>query len=242
MGSKQPADPDGHPTPLSPLGQVPPSAGRVRVSWSIPFGREPARGQLLSAILVEAAGSVGLLHGKNYLAEQQARLLHRRGMARAQVAIAHSMLVTAYHMLTRDEPYRDLGANWYLRRNEELHTRRLVAQLQRLALRVVLDAARNAASTVASDLQVRAAGHTRAGTMQLAKPGGRGPRPGHAQRQDRGRVRTSLPGQYGQQPLTRRIKCHASGSHSTTGTRFRLSKQWMLRAEGTAGFAVPPRR
>ncbi len=95
----------------------------------------------LSAILVEAAGSVGRMHGKNYLAEQHARLLHRRGMGRAQVAVAHSMIVIAYHMLTRDEPYRDLGANWYLRRNEELHTRRLVAQLERLGHTVVLDAA-----------------------------------------------------------------------------------------------------
>ncbi len=51
------------------------------------------------------------------------------------------MIVIAYHMLTRDEPYRDLGANWYLRRNEELHTRRLVAQLERLGHTVTLDAA-----------------------------------------------------------------------------------------------------
>lgn len=95
----------------------------------------------LSAILVEAAGSVGRMHGKNYLAEQHARLTRRRGMARAQVAVAHSMLVIAYYMLTRDEPYRDLGADWYLKRNEELHTRRLVAQLERLGHTVVLDAA-----------------------------------------------------------------------------------------------------
>ncbi len=95
----------------------------------------------LSAMLVEAAGSVGRMHGKNYLAEQHARLTRRRGMARAQVAVAHSMLVIAYHMLTRDEPYRDLGADWYLKRNEELHTRRLVAQLERLGHTVVLDAA-----------------------------------------------------------------------------------------------------
>ncbi len=95
----------------------------------------------LSAILVEAAGSVGRMHGKNYLAEQHARITRRRGTGRAQVAVAHSMIVIAYHILTRDQPYRDLGANWYLRRNEELHTRRLVAQLERLGHTVVLDAA-----------------------------------------------------------------------------------------------------
>ena len=95
----------------------------------------------LSSMLVEAAGSVGRMHGKNYLAEQHARITSRRGMDRAQVAVAHPMIVIAYHILTRDEPYRDLGANWYLRRNEELHTRRLVAQLERLGHTVTLDTA-----------------------------------------------------------------------------------------------------
>ena len=44
-------------------------------------------------MLVEAAGSVGRMHGKNYLAAQHARLTKRRGMGRAQVAVAHSILV-----------------------------------------------------------------------------------------------------------------------------------------------------
>ena len=50
-------------------------------------------------MLVEAAGSVGRMHGKNYLAAQHARLTKRRGMGRAQVAVAHSILVAAYWML-----------------------------------------------------------------------------------------------------------------------------------------------
>ena len=44
-------------------------------------------------MLVEAAGSVGRMRGKNYLAEQHARLAARRGAKRAQIAVAHSMLV-----------------------------------------------------------------------------------------------------------------------------------------------------
>jgi transposase len=47
----------------------------------------------LNAMLVEAAGSVGRMHGKNYLAVQHARLVKRRGMGRAQVAVAHSIVV-----------------------------------------------------------------------------------------------------------------------------------------------------
>ena len=95
----------------------------------------------LTPMLVEAAGAVGRMRGKNYLAEQHARLATRRGAKRAQIAVAHSMLVSAYHMLSRDEPYRDLGADWYARRNDEAHTRRLVHQLERLGHTVILDPA-----------------------------------------------------------------------------------------------------
>jgi transposase len=93
----------------------------------------------LTAMLVEAAGSVGRMKGKNYLAAQHARLTARRGMSRAQVAVAHSILVSAYYMLLRDEPYRDLGADWLARRNDEAHTRRPVAQLEKLGHNVTLD-------------------------------------------------------------------------------------------------------
>jgi transposase len=95
----------------------------------------------LTAMLVEAAGSVGRMHGKNYLAAQHARLLKRRGMGRAQVAVAHSILISAYWMLKRDEPYHDLGADWHRRRSDEAHTRRLVAQLEHLGHKVSLNPA-----------------------------------------------------------------------------------------------------
>jgi transposase len=62
-------------------------------------------------------------------------------MGRAQVAVAHSMLVSAYWMLKRDEPYQDLGADWHRRRSEEAHTRRLVAQLERLGHTVTFNPA-----------------------------------------------------------------------------------------------------
>jgi transposase len=95
----------------------------------------------LTAMLVEAAGSVGRMHGKNYLAAQHARLMKRRGMGRAQVAVAHSMLVSAYWMLKRDEPYHDLGTDWHRRRSDEAHTRRLIAQLEHLGHHVIIDPA-----------------------------------------------------------------------------------------------------
>jgi transposase len=44
-------------------------------------------------------------------------------------------------MLKRDEPYSDLGPEWLAQRNEEAHTRRLVAQLEKLGHTVVIDPA-----------------------------------------------------------------------------------------------------
>ncbi len=105
-----------------------------------PAGRRRGN-KWLASILVEAAGSVGRMHGKNYLAVQHARLTRRRGMSRAQVAVAHTILTTAYYVLKRDEPYRDLGPEWLAKRNEEAHTRRLVAQLEKLGHTVVIDPA-----------------------------------------------------------------------------------------------------
>ena len=67
------------------------------------------------------------------------RLMKRRGIGPSQVAVAHSMLVSAYWMLKRDEPYHDLGADWHRRRNDQAHTRRLVPQLERLGHTVIID-------------------------------------------------------------------------------------------------------
>jgi transposase len=93
----------------------------------------------LTTMLVEAAAATARMKGVNYLSAQHARLTARRGTGRAQVAVAHSILVAAYYMLKNDEPYRELGADWLARRNDKAHTRRLVAQLERLGHTVVLD-------------------------------------------------------------------------------------------------------
>ena len=99
----------------------------------------------LAPAMNESAGKhspAGKRHdNKNYLAVKHARLTRRRGMGRAQIAVAHSILVAAYWMLTRDEPYTDLGPDWHERRNNEAHTRKLIAQLERLGHTVIIDPA-----------------------------------------------------------------------------------------------------
>jgi transposase len=92
----------------------------------------------LASMLVEAAGSVS--RSKNtYLSAQCARIALRRGRKRAALAVAHSMLVSAYYMLQRDEPYREVGNDWFDQRHADAHTHRLIAQLKRLGHTVVLD-------------------------------------------------------------------------------------------------------
>jgi transposase len=111
------------------------SAGRSRAAGS------GNGNKWLKAMLVESAGSVGRMRGKNYLSSQYARISRRRGAGRAQVAVAHSMLVIAWHLLTKDQPYQDLGNDWLTRRNSEARARRLVAELERLGHTVTIDAA-----------------------------------------------------------------------------------------------------
>ena len=97
--------------------------------------------KFLTAMLVEAAQAASRTKD-TYLSAQFARLTSRRGHNRAAVAVAHSILVSAYWMLVRDEPYCDLGAGWLDEpRRAEAHTRRLVTQLEHLGHTVVLDPA-----------------------------------------------------------------------------------------------------
>jgi transposase len=93
----------------------------------------------LRGLLVEAAHAAS--RTKNtYLGAQYARIRGRRGSAKAAVAVAHSILVAAYYILERHEPYRDLGADWFVRRhNPERHASKLVKQLEGLGYKVKLE-------------------------------------------------------------------------------------------------------
>jgi transposase len=107
------------------------SAGRQR------SGRARAGNPWLRAVLLQAAQ--GAAHSKDtYLAAQYRRIAARRGRKRALVAVAHSLVVILYHMLTRHEPYQDLGADYFERRNPEQLARRLVRQGAKLGYQVTL--------------------------------------------------------------------------------------------------------
>jgi transposase len=71
---------------------------------------------------------------------QDHRRAARRGNRRAVVALAHTILVSAYHRLTRTETYRDLGAADFDDLARTFVERRLVRRLERLGYQVELRA------------------------------------------------------------------------------------------------------
>ena len=91
----------------------------------------------LRAALVEAAKAAGRSK-KTYLGAQYRRIAARRGAKRAAVAVAHSILVIVYHILTRHEPYHDLGVTYFDERDRQAVERRLVKRLQALGYDVSL--------------------------------------------------------------------------------------------------------
>lgn len=55
------------------------------------------------------------------------------------VAVAHSILLIAYHMLSRRQPYRELGGNYFDERKRESVTNRLVRRLEKSGYQVALE-------------------------------------------------------------------------------------------------------
>jgi transposase len=92
----------------------------------------------LRAALIEAAHGAAKSKG-TYLSAQFRRLVSRRGKKKALVAVAHSILVIAYHVLTRREIYQELGGNYFDERERTVVERRLTRRLERLGYQVTLE-------------------------------------------------------------------------------------------------------
>ncbi len=74
-----------------------------------------------------------------YLSAQFWRLARRIGKKKAAIAVAHSILVICWHLLTHDCDYDDLGGDWFTRRNTDHQRDRLIKQLTGLGYYVTLD-------------------------------------------------------------------------------------------------------
>lgn len=92
----------------------------------------------LRAMLAEAAWAAS--HTKaTYLAAQYHRLAAKRGRKRAIVAVGHTILVIAYHVLARQQAYADLGPTYFDERNRQATERRVVRRLEKLGLKVTIE-------------------------------------------------------------------------------------------------------
>jgi hypothetical protein len=74
-----------------------------------------------------------------YLSALYQRLAARRGKKRAIIAVAHSIVVSAFHMLIRDEPYRELGDHYFDNRRQAHLVDQLTLRIERLGYRVTLE-------------------------------------------------------------------------------------------------------
>jgi transposase len=94
----------------------------------------------LRAALTEAALAAIRTSNSAFTARYR-RIMRHRGHKKAVLAVAHAMLVTAYHLLARQTPYQELGADYFDRRHGERVTQRAVQLLERQGYRVTLERA-----------------------------------------------------------------------------------------------------
>jgi transposase len=101
-------------------------------------GRRRRGNKTLCVALVQAAHAAGRTKG-TYLAAQYHRLTARRGKKKAALAVAHSILVIAYHLIQRNEPYRELGGNYFDQKDPEATAKRLKKRLEQIGYQVTLE-------------------------------------------------------------------------------------------------------
>lgn len=89
----------------------------------------------LQTALVEAA-SAAARKKQSYLRDKFFRLKARRGYKRAAMAIAHKILIAAYHMLRDHTDYKDLGEGYLDALSRHHTTNSLVRRLERLGYQV----------------------------------------------------------------------------------------------------------
>jgi transposase len=110
------------------------SAGKHRAARTRPGNK------WLRVALIEAA-SMACRTRHTAFAARYHRIARHRGHKKAVVAVAHAMLVTAYHLLARGVDYQEPGSDYFDRHQAERATRRAVRALERQGYRVTLDPA-----------------------------------------------------------------------------------------------------
>ena len=100
-------------------------------------GRTPQANRWLKRCLSQAAWAAS--HTKNtYLGAQFRQIAKRRGRKRAIIAVSHSILVIAYHMLAHNLDYRELGPDHFDKLRPDRLRQYYISRLQKLGFDVQL--------------------------------------------------------------------------------------------------------
>jgi transposase len=92
----------------------------------------------LKGTLIQAAHAAS--KAKNtYFKDKYHRIAGRRGKKRAAMAIAHKILIAAYHVLLHKVPYHDLGEDYLDKLNKDVLEKKLVKRLEALGNRVTVE-------------------------------------------------------------------------------------------------------
>lgn len=92
----------------------------------------------MKSILAECAWAASRTK-KTYLSSRYWKLAARRGKKKALIATAHKILTMIYHMLLRQQPYVELGADYLDHLNQEVKAKRLLKQLTSLGYTVQIE-------------------------------------------------------------------------------------------------------
>jgi transposase len=112
--------------------------GNNRTGGKRRSGKTTKGNRWLGEVLIECAWAAARSRD-TYLAAQYWRLARRIGKKKAAMALGHSILVIAWHLLANDCDYQDLGGDFFVRRDVDRARQRAVAQLQALGYRVTLE-------------------------------------------------------------------------------------------------------
>ena len=98
----------------------------------------------LKRVLTQAANACGSSKD-SYLGARLNRIAKRRGRKKAVVAVAHAILVIAYHILKHKTPYRELGVDYFDKLNKQHLVRYHQKRLQGLGFKVTIETLEDAA-------------------------------------------------------------------------------------------------
>jgi transposase len=110
-------------------------------------GRTRKGNRYLRRALCQSAWAAS--HTKDtHLSALYRRIRSRRGEQKAIMALAHQLLIIAFHIVRDGTVYRELGGDHYDRQNKPKVTRKLVDRLQKMGYYVTLQPIENAAMPV----------------------------------------------------------------------------------------------